>query len=77
MKTAGGRGRRRAAAGTGARRPGAQRPARAAAQGRAQTGATGDQNFLSVAKLFGARCVVQKPFTVEEIRRAVHRTLEH
>lgn len=41
------------------------------------TGATGDQNFLNVAKLFGARRVVQKPFTVAEIRRAVHVTLEH
>ena len=41
------------------------------------TGATGDQNFLSVAKLFGARRVVQKPFTVEDIRHAVRVTLDH
>lgn len=41
------------------------------------TGATGDQNFLNVAKLFGAKRVVQKPFTVEEIRQAVRITLEH
>lgn len=41
------------------------------------TGATGDQNYLNVAKLFGARRVVQKPFTAEEILRAVQFTLEH
>jgi CheY-like chemotaxis protein len=41
------------------------------------TGATGDQNYLNVAKLFGARRVVQKPFTPEEILRAVQFTLEH
>ena len=41
------------------------------------TGATGDQNYLNVAKLFGARRVVQKPFTPEEILRAVRFTLEH
>lgn len=41
------------------------------------TGATGDQNYLDVAKLFGARRVVQKPFTPEEILRAVRYTLEH
>jgi two-component system response regulator (stage 0 sporulation protein F) len=31
----------------------------------AMTGATGDQNFLNVAKLFGARRVIQKPFSVD------------
>ena len=41
------------------------------------TGATGDQNFLNVAKLFGARRVIRKPFTPEEIRRAVRFTLDH
>lgn len=43
----------------------------------AMTGATGEQNFLNVAKLFGARQVIQKPFTVEEDRRLVRFTLEH
>jgi two-component system response regulator (stage 0 sporulation protein F) len=43
----------------------------------AMTGATGDQNFLNVAKLFGARSVIQKPFKIEEIRRLVRFTLEH
>ncbi len=41
------------------------------------TGATGDQNFLNVAKLFGARRVIQKPFTPEEVRRAVRFVLDH
>lgn len=43
----------------------------------AMTGATGDQNFLNVAKLFGARRVIQKPFTPQEIRRVVRFTLDH
>jgi len=43
----------------------------------AMTGATGDQNFLNVAKLFGARHVIQKPFTIEEVLRIVRSTLEH
>ncbi|HSA61594.1 MAG TPA: response regulator [Nitrospiraceae bacterium] len=43
----------------------------------AMTGAVGGQNFLNVAKLFGAREVIQKPFTVEEVRRRVRFTLEH
>jgi CheY-like chemotaxis protein len=41
------------------------------------TGATGDQNYLNVATLFGARRVIQKPFTPDEIRRAVRYTLAH
>lgn len=41
------------------------------------TGATGDQNFLNIAKLFGARRVVGKPFTPEDIRRAVRFALDH
>ncbi|OQW31505.1 MAG: histidine kinase [Nitrospira sp. SG-bin1] len=41
------------------------------------TGATGDQNFLNVAKLFGARRVIPKPFTPDVIRRAVRFTLDH
>jgi CheY-like chemotaxis protein len=41
------------------------------------TGATGDQNYLNVAKLFGARRVIQKPFTPDEIRRAVRYALDH
>ena len=43
----------------------------------AVTGATGDRNFLSVAKLFGAREILQKPFTVDEVRRLVRYTLNH
>ena len=43
----------------------------------AMTGATGPHNFLNVAQLFGARCVIRKPFTVEEIRRVVPFTLAH
>jgi two-component system response regulator (stage 0 sporulation protein F) len=41
------------------------------------TGATGDQNYPNVALLFGARRVIQKPFTPDEIRRAVRYTLAH
>jgi two-component system response regulator (stage 0 sporulation protein F) len=43
----------------------------------AMTGATGDRNFLSVAKRFGAREILQKPFTVDEVRRLVRYTLKH
>ena len=43
----------------------------------AMTGATGDRNFLSVAKLFGAREILKKPFTVDEVRRLVRYTLNH
>lgn len=43
----------------------------------AMTGATGDQNLLNVAKLFGARRVIQKPFTSDVIRRVVRFTLNH
>ena len=43
----------------------------------AMTGGTGDQNFLDVAKLFGARSVIHKPFEVEEIRQLVRFALEH
>jgi two-component system response regulator (stage 0 sporulation protein F) len=43
----------------------------------AMTGATGDHNFLNVAKLFGARRVIKKPFSVDAIRRLVRHTLEH
>lgn len=43
----------------------------------AMTGATGDQNFLNVAKLFGARRVIKKPFSVDTIRRLVRYTLDH
>ncbi len=41
------------------------------------TGAAADQNFLNVAKLFGARRVIRKPFTPYEIRQAVRFTLDH
>lgn len=41
------------------------------------TGGTGDHNFLNVAKLFGARRILQKPFGVEDLRQAVRFTLSH
>jgi two-component system response regulator (stage 0 sporulation protein F) len=43
----------------------------------AMTGAAGEGNLLDVATLLGARQVIRKPFTPEEIRRVVRRTLEH
>ncbi|OGW50128.1 MAG: hypothetical protein A2V62_05165 [Nitrospirae bacterium RBG_19FT_COMBO_58_9] len=43
----------------------------------AMSGATEAWSLLNVAKLFGARQVMQKPFTVEEVRRLVRFTLEH
>lgn len=43
----------------------------------AMTGATGDQNFLNIAKLFGARRVIQKPFSPTDLRRAVQFALTH
>ena len=43
----------------------------------AMTGVAGGQNFLNIAKLFGARGVIQKPFTVEAVRRVVRFTLAH
>ncbi len=42
----------------------------------AMSGATDARSLLDIAKLFGARHVIQKPFTVEEIRRLVRFTLE-
>ncbi|NOU12297.1 MAG: response regulator [Nitrospira sp.] len=41
------------------------------------TGATGNRHFLNMAKLVGARHVIQKPFTPDAIRRAVRLTLDH
>lgn len=41
------------------------------------TGATGYRNYLDIATLFGARRVIQKPFTPDDIRRAVQYTLAH
>lgn len=41
----------------------------------AMTGASGERNFLSVAKLFGARHIVEKPFDAAQIRRLVTYTL--
>jgi len=43
----------------------------------AMTGASGGQNFLNVAKLFGARHLLQKPFGIQEVRNAVNYTLMH
>ena len=40
------------------------------------TGATGDHNLLNAVKLFGARRVIQKPFTPGVVRRAVRFALE-
>ncbi|MCS6898044.1 MAG: response regulator [Nitrospira sp.] len=42
----------------------------------AMTGVNDEQPLLRVAKLFGARQVVKKPFTIEAIRRLVRLTLE-
>ncbi|NOU12299.1 MAG: response regulator [Nitrospira sp.] len=42
----------------------------------AMTGATGEGCLLDVAALLGAHQVVRKPFTPEEMRRVVRRTLE-
>lgn len=43
----------------------------------AMTGALGSQNFLNVARLFGARQLLQKPFGIQEVRHAVAQTLAH
>lgn len=43
----------------------------------AMTGATNSQNLLNVAKLFGARRVIQKPFPPAALLRAVQFTLSH
>ncbi|MDP1947934.1 MAG: response regulator [Nitrospirota bacterium] len=42
----------------------------------AMSGATDARCLLDIAKLFGAQHVIQKPFTVEGIRRLVRITLE-
>lgn len=42
----------------------------------AMTETTGGRHFLEVATLLGARQVVEKPFTPEEIRRVVQHALE-
>jgi two-component system response regulator (stage 0 sporulation protein F) len=41
----------------------------------AMTGAQGDRNFLDVAKLFGARRTLEKPFGVNELVQAVQEEL--
>ena len=41
------------------------------------TGASGDQNFLSLAKLLGARHILQKPFGEQELQSAVNYSLIH
>ncbi len=38
----------------------------------AMTGAQGDRNFLDVAKLFGARCVFEKPFDLDKLIQAIN-----
>ncbi len=43
----------------------------------AMSGAAGKGHLLDVATLLGARQVIRKPFTPEEIRRVVRQTLEH
>ncbi|MFO0700002.1 MAG: response regulator [Nitrospira sp.] len=40
------------------------------------TGAAGQETLLDIAMLLGARQVIRKPFTPEEIRRVVRLTLE-
>ena len=41
----------------------------------AMTGAQGDRNFLDVAKLFGARCVFEKPFDLDKLVQAINEEL--
>jgi two-component system, response regulator, stage 0 sporulation protein F len=41
------------------------------------SGAGGEQNVLDVAKLLGARQTFQKPFSVQQLLRAVRYELEH
>jgi len=41
----------------------------------AMTGAQGDRNFLDVAKLFGARRTVAKPFDINQLVQAVQEEL--
>lgn len=43
----------------------------------AMSGASGEQNLLSVAKLFGARHILEKPFGGDQVRRLVDYTLAH
>ena len=43
----------------------------------AMTGASGNDNFLNVAELFGARRLLHKPFGVNELRQAVSHALAH
>jgi len=42
----------------------------------AMSGAADARSLRDIATLFGARHIIQKPFTVEEIRRLVRITLE-
>jgi CheY-like chemotaxis protein len=39
-------------------------------------GRTGNLNFLSLARRFGALLTLQKPFTLQEFREAVHQALQ-
>jgi len=41
----------------------------------AMTGAQGDRNFLDVAKLFGARRVIEKPFDLDKLLQVVSEEL--
>lgn len=41
----------------------------------AMTGAQGDRNFLDVAKLFGARRTIAKPFDINHLLQAVQEEL--
>ena len=41
----------------------------------AMTGAQGDRNFLDVAKLFGARRVFEKPFSLDKLVQAINEEL--
>ena len=43
----------------------------------AMTGAIGDQNKLDVARLIGARCTLQKPFSMETMLSMIEYELNH
>ena len=43
----------------------------------AMTGATGDMNFLDVAKQCGVRHVFEKPFDLDSLVSAIHEELAH
>jgi two-component system response regulator (stage 0 sporulation protein F) len=42
----------------------------------AMTGGSGEQEILNVAKVLGARQILLKPFTVQQVRDAVHSAIQ-